>query len=75
MQTLVECWAWRKPAAEICDRSDSPWDNAARRPSHADRRKALRRQILHREYSSLSLVHRCSSKIRSLYQRLLQLAA
>lgn len=74
-QTLVECWAWHKPAAEICDRSDSPWDDPNRRPSHADRRKALRRQTLHREFSSLPLAHRRSSKIRSLYQRLLQLAA
>jgi hypothetical protein len=75
VQTLVECWAWNKPAEEICDRSDSPWDNPARRPSHADRRKALRRQTLHNEYSSLSTAHRLSSKIRSLYERLLQLAA
>lgn len=75
VQTLVECWAWNKPATEICDRSDSPWDDPDRRPSHADRRKALRRQTLHHEYSSLSLTQRRSSKIRSLYQRLLQLAA
>lgn len=75
VHTLVECWAWKKPAEEICDRSDSPWDDPERRPSHADRRKALRRQTLHNEYSALSAVHRASSKIRSLYQRLLQLAA
>jgi hypothetical protein len=75
VQTLVECWAWNKPAEEICDRSDSPWDDPHRRPSHADRRKALRRQTLQNEYSSLSTTHRLSSKIRSLYKRLLQLAA
>jgi hypothetical protein len=75
VHTLVECWAWHKPAEEICDRSDSPWDDPQRRPSHADRRKALRRQILQNEYSSLSTPHRRSSKIRSLYRRLLQLAA
>jgi hypothetical protein len=74
VHTLVECWAWNKPAAELCDRSDSPWDDPGRRPSHADRRKALRRQTLHNEYSSLSATHRLSSKIRSLYERLLQLA-
>ena len=60
---------------EIRDRGDSPWDNAERRPSHADRRKALRRQTLQNEYSLLSAAHRASSIIRSLYQRLLQLAA
>jgi hypothetical protein len=75
VHTLVECWAWHKPAEEICDRSASPWDDPDRRPSHADRRKALRRQTLRNEYSSLSATHRLSSKIRSLYERLLQLAA
>lgn len=74
VQTLVECWAWHKPVEEIRDRDDSPWDDQERRPSHADRRKALRRQTLHNEYSSLSATHRRSSKIRYLYERLLQLA-
>lgn len=74
VQTLVECWAWHKPAEEIRDRSQSPWDDPDRRPSHADRRKALRRQTLQNEYSSLSATHRRSSKIRFLYECLLQLA-
>ena len=74
MHTLVECWAWNKSADEICDRSNSPWDDAERRPSHADRRKALRRVMLRNEYMSLSPSHRRSSRIRALYQRLLQLA-
>lgn len=75
MQTLVECWAWHKPVEEIRDRRDSPWDDATRRPSHADRRKALRCQILQHEYRQLSGAQRMSSKIRELYQRLLKLAA
>lgn len=74
VQTLVECWAWNKPAEEIRNRQDSPWDDPERRPSHADRRKALRREILHNEYSSLSAAHRLSSKVRGLYECLLQLA-
>lgn len=75
VHTLVECWAWKKPVESIRDRQDSPWDDADRRPSHADRRKALRRETLQNEYLSLSSAHRCSSKIRNLYERLLQLAA
>jgi hypothetical protein len=75
MHTLVECWAWNKSAESIRDRADSPWDDADRRPSHADRRKALRRETLQNEYSALPTPHRRSSKIRNLYQRLLQLAA
>ena len=74
VHTLVECWAWNKPLESICNRRDSPWDDPQRRPSHADRRKALRREILQNEYLSLPALHRCSSKIRDLYQHLLQLA-
>jgi hypothetical protein len=75
VHTLVECWAWNKCVESIRDRQDSPWDDAERRPSHADRRKALRRETLRNEYLTLSAAQRCSSKIRGLYQRLLQLAA
>jgi hypothetical protein len=75
VHTLVEAWVWHKPADEIRDRRNSPWDDPERRPSHADRRKALRRQTLHNEYLSLSALHRASSKIRSLYDSLLKPAA
>jgi hypothetical protein len=75
VHTLLECWSWNRAVESIRDREDSPWDDPDRRPSHADRRKALRREILQNEYLSLSASHRHSSKIRELYQLLLQLAA
>jgi hypothetical protein len=75
VHTLVECWSWHKPVEEIRDRGDSPWDDPERRPSHADRRKALRRETLRNEYSQLRLAHRQSSKIRRMFQLLLQLVA
>jgi len=75
MHTLVELWAWKKPAAQICDRRASPWDDPARRPSHADRRKALRRWILRQQYSAIARCWRLPQKIRALIQRLLNLAA
>jgi hypothetical protein len=75
VHTLVECRAWKRPVATLRDRGDSAWDDAERRPSHADRRKALRRETLQNEYSMLSASHRRSSRIRALYRRLLQLAA
>jgi hypothetical protein len=53
MHTLVELWAWHKTQAELFDRSDSPWDDFERRPSHANRRKALRRFIMRHELSTL----------------------
>lgn len=74
VHTLLECWAWTKPAKEIRDRSDSPWDDPERRPSHADRRKALRRETLRNEYLSLPSKLRRSSIIRRLYERLANIA-
>lgn len=47
--TMVELWAWEKSAEELVDRSRSPWDSEPRRPSHADRRKALLRESLQNE--------------------------
>lgn len=74
VHTLVECWAWNKPVDEIRDRADSPWDDPERRPSNADRRKALRRETLQNEYSSISTSHPISKRIRAMYELLLQLA-
>src|SRR5262249_52641198 len=49
MYSLVEAWAWDKPAEGLVDRSDSPWDSQSRRPSHQDKRKALQREVLQAE--------------------------
>jgi hypothetical protein len=43
-----------QPREAICDRSAGPWDDTARRPSHADRRKALQRQCLSQESTHLA---------------------
>jgi len=75
MHTLVEAWAWHKPACEIRDRSACPWDSQDRRPSHADRRKALSRQCLQHELSNLQLEHPISQPIQKLLQTLTSLAA
>jgi hypothetical protein len=50
---LTELWAWHQPHAALVDRQDSPWDDQRRRPSHADRRKALRRTCLAEGFSQL----------------------
>jgi hypothetical protein len=54
MHTLVELWAWKKPKRQICDRRASPWDDPGRRPSHADRRKALCRTIIEEQLLAIS---------------------
>jgi hypothetical protein len=74
MHTLVELWAWNRSHKELCDRSDSPWDDPQRRPSHADRRKALRRQILGTELSAVTAIWQLPRKILGLAQRLMALA-
>jgi hypothetical protein len=75
MHTLVELWAWDRSRRELCDRRDSPWDDALRRPSHADRRKALRRWIMQTQLSAVTRGRPLPAKIRGLLRRLLALAA
>ena len=43
---LVHLWAWFKSDEQLKDRSNSPWDSFDRRPSFADRIRALRRTLL-----------------------------
>src|SRR5262249_46660226 len=73
--TLVELWAWDRPQSRSCDRSDSPWDRAERRPSHADRCRELRREAMQEEYSSLPSLSGVRPKIRRFIRRLMRRVA
>jgi hypothetical protein len=75
LHTLIELWAWGRPKEELCDRSQSPWDDATRRPSHQDRRNALRRACLQQEIQKVQAKHRLVPKFQSLLARLLRLVA
>ncbi len=75
MHTLVELWAWDRSSKQLVDRSDSPWDDAERRPSHANRRKALRQWILQNELLSIRAVWSLPQKIINLTERIMTLAA
>jgi hypothetical protein len=75
MHTLVELWAWNRSQATLCDRRDSPWDDAGRRPSHANRRKALCQTILRNELSTITRTRRLPRKILQLAKGLLALAS
>jgi len=44
--TLVELCCWDQDKSELTDRSDRRWDNPERRPSHADRRRTIAREML-----------------------------
>jgi len=74
LYTLVELWAWDRETEELVHREDSPWDRADRRPSHADRRKALQTHCLQHEFSRTTSPRQLTRKIRTLLQRLLRIA-
>jgi hypothetical protein len=75
MHTLVELWAWNRSHDNLCDRSDSPWDDAERRPSHANRRKALRVLVMQNELTTITAAWQLPRKITQLAERLVALAA
>jgi DDE superfamily endonuclease len=45
--SVVEAWAWLRKEEELVSRAS--WDEEWRRPSHADKRRALQREILRQE--------------------------
>jgi hypothetical protein len=73
--TLVELWAWTKRKKDLCDRQASPWDDALRRPSHADKRKALQRHSLHEAFSRTGPGQRLTRKFQRLVQSLIHLVS
>jgi hypothetical protein len=75
LHTLIELWAWPCAATDLVDRRRSPWDDADRRPSHADRRNALRRRCLDEEFRTSALAGPLPRKIESLWRRVVRLVA
>ena len=75
LHTLVELWSWRRSGSTLRQRSDRPWDEPSRRPSHADRVKTLRKQVLRESFSALPRPQRAKRKIQSLFKALAQLVA
>jgi DDE superfamily endonuclease len=73
--TLIELWAWHRPAKELVDRSASPWDDAERRPSHADKRNCLRRQCLDAEFWARAATTTLPRKLQELWHRVVKLVA
>ena len=74
--TMTECWAWdRDEGGLVGHRSASPWDDKPRRPSHADKRRAWRRELLAREIAAVLRDGADGEDIRDLAEQLLNLAA
>ena len=74
LYTLVELWAWRRSKRQLVHRDDSPWDRDNRRPSHADRHKALQAACLRNELLRTLPTKPLSRKFRLLLGRLLRIA-
>jgi hypothetical protein len=75
LHSMVELWAWNKSAKTLCNRSNSPWDNAYRRPSHADKCSALRREVLWQTFFVSSDKSHEINKIHKKFYKLLKLVA
>jgi hypothetical protein len=75
VHTLVELWAWGQKTSAVCDRSDSPWDDQFRRPSHADKCGSLRQEVLKRTFFETFGHSRKNRKIARQFYKLLKLAA
>jgi hypothetical protein len=75
VHTLTEVWAWGRPEEAMSDRRDRPWDDAGRRPSHADRRRALQHEMLEEEYRRIGVPQPWSRKIRHLLTGVIRLVA
>jgi DDE family transposase len=75
LHTLVEVWAWDRRPGRLIDRAAAPWDDPGRRPSHADRRRALQRTALRAEYRAAAARRGQTPKYRRLARRLLQMVA
>ena len=73
--TMTEAWAWNRSMADLVDRSESPWDDPLRRPSHADKRRAWRCELLREEIQAVLHADPTEAEIQTLAQRLLNLAA
>src|SRR5262249_29165285 len=71
--TLVELWAWAGRQGRLSDRHASPWDDPDRRPSHADKRKALRQECLRDEIQSAQGRQPQGRRFRTVLRRLLAL--
>jgi DDE superfamily endonuclease len=75
LYSVVEAWAWGRPEGELVEGRRGPWDAEYRRPSHADKRRGLQRQVLVEEIRVLVEGRANVREFQELAARLLDLAA
>lgn len=74
--TMTEAWAWGRDTDRLVGhRTASPWDDELRRPSHADKRRAWRRELLAEQIHTVLRPGLSEQEIQAVAERLLDLAA
>ena len=75
LYAMVELECWDETSEQLVDRSDRPWDNPDRRPSHQDRRRRIVRRMLRESFLSDLQTGTDEAIIRQRFEQLLALAA
>jgi hypothetical protein len=74
LYTLVELCCWDVNKSELTDRRARPWDNPDRRPSHADRRRWISREMLQEQFLAPLPRTPDNRRFRTLFEALIALA-
>jgi hypothetical protein len=74
LYTLVELCCWGMAKSESTDRGARPWDNPDRRPSHADRRRLISREMLQKQFLAAVPCTPNNRKFHMLFEALVALA-
>lgn len=75
LYSLVELECWDDPSEQLVERSDRPWDNPHRRPSHNDRRRKIARKMLRETFLSDLQTSTDRKIMLAHFKRLMALAA
>jgi hypothetical protein len=71
---LVELCCWDMDKNKLVDRRLRSWDSTDRRPSHADRRRHIAREMLEKQFNAALPRGRSSPKFQNILEALLDLA-
>ena len=74
LYTLVELCCWDRSQGELADRRERRWDNPDRRPSHADRRRCISREMLHEKFVAALPRSPHDGEFQTLFEALIALA-
>jgi hypothetical protein len=74
LYTMVELCCWDMPQSELTDRGARSWDNPDRRPSHADRRRWISREMLRKQFLAVLPQGQNTGKFRTFFEALIALA-